>query len=79
MASVHTLPIYEGMSIREAWQHVVDAGVGNEVPEFVRDDVLGKRHAWVSVQVSGDELLGAVPWRGPLVCDPDTLDEPWTP
>lgn len=79
--TIHTLPVYEGMSIREAWQHTLDAGLGNAVPEFERDMALGKPNAWANLRVRGDELLGAYPCTeaGGLLCDPDTLDEPWTP
>lgn len=79
---IHTMPIYEGMSIREAWQHTLDAD-GAQVPEFLTAMALGKRCAWVNVRSDGDELLGAYPAAAEdgdaLMCDPDTLDEPWMP
>lgn len=78
---IHTMPVYDGMSIREAWSYVLDAGDGNAVPEFERDMALGKRNGWVNVRVRGEELLGAYPASGvhgdQPMCDPDTLDEPW--
>lgn len=80
---IHTMPVYEGMSIREAWQHTVDAGEGHQVPEFVQALALGKKCAWVNVRADGTELLGAYPAKSEdgnaLMCDPDTLDEPWFP
>jgi hypothetical protein len=80
---IHTMPIYEGMSIREAWQHVLDAGLGNAVPEFTRSQALGHKRAWVNLRVRNEEeLLGAYPAAvvgDQLLCDPDTLDEPWCP
>jgi hypothetical protein len=73
-----TMPLYAGMSVREAWQHTLDAGLEGEVPEFARANALGTAYAWVNIRTRGDELLGVYPVAGGEA-DPDTLDETWQP
>lgn len=73
--AIHTMPLYPGMSIREAWQHIVDAGNDNPVPEFEREIALGRRPGWVNVAIEDGELLCSFDAAGDPVID--DLDEPF--
>jgi hypothetical protein len=75
MPDLHKIPVYEGMSIQDAWGHITDAGLGNAVPEFVREAALGRGWVWVNV-VAVDEKVERAWWPDGTEVAADMLDEP---
>lgn len=76
--TVHTFPLWEGMSIREAWAYQSAAATAGSqaVPEFQEAEADGKRHVWVNLRISHEgELLGSYDASGALTTD--DLDAPY--
>jgi hypothetical protein len=77
MPDLHKMPVFEGMSVRDAWQHISDAGIGNAVPEFAREAALGRRHVWVNAMVNRTDNYVAGAWfLDGREIPTDMLDEP---